>query len=83
MKEPMLSENSIYTWSIKVLNLQDPTSARTMPGMATHPPAHGVSDFDSYDYRFKIKTISGFDIFLGHCFTDAGMAKSMDLQKEL
>ena len=52
MDEPMLGENIIYTWSIKIVNLQSPTSAGTSLGMATYPPSHGVNDWNDYDHRF-------------------------------
>ena len=52
MKEPMSAENLIYTWSIKIVNLSNPTSAGTSLGMATYPPAHGVDGFNDYDHRF-------------------------------
>ena len=63
MKEPMSAENLIYTWSIKIVNLSNPTSAGTSLGMATYPPAHGVDGFNDYDHRFEI-----FKYFQFRCY---------------
>ena len=51
MKESLLDENAIYTWSLKVLYLTTPDSQTVAFGMASSPPAHGASDWDLYDYR--------------------------------
>ena len=51
MKESLDNENAIYTWSIKVLYLTIPDSQTVAFGMSSHPPPHGVSDWEDYDYR--------------------------------
>ena len=51
MKESLDNENAIYTWSIKVLYLTTPDSQTVAFGMSSHPPPHGVADWDLYDYR--------------------------------
>ena len=58
MKHSMDNENAIYTWSIKVLHLSVPDSQTIAFGMASHPPANGVADWDLYDYRLLIQKYS-------------------------
>ena len=65
MRESLLDENLVYTWSIKVLYLTTPDSQTVAFGMSSHPPVHGVADWDLYDYRLFVSN-SRFHFSLGH-----------------